>query len=132
MTCPRCGVMNPADRSTCSRCSGSLARPPVRDEAPLPPVLPITRRAELTMGRSGAASPPGGPGAAGRLSGTAHSGGGPQGATPPGAELGTGELYLLAAERSTGQPPPPEAPPGPAEPARAERPARVAIGLTGA
>jgi hypothetical protein len=55
-----------------------------------------------------------------------------------GGEQGTGEhiggleLYLLAAERSTGQPPPPEVPVTQDEPVRSERPARVAIGLSGA
>jgi hypothetical protein len=43
-----------------------------------------------------------------------------------------GDLYLLAAERSTGQPPPPDGPVGPAELVRSERPGRVAIGLSGA
>ena len=55
MICPRCGVMNTPGRAGCSRRSGSLAPPPAKDERPLPPVLPITRRAELMLGRSSGA-----------------------------------------------------------------------------
>jgi hypothetical protein len=51
---------------------------------------------------------------------------------PSGLGAPAGDLYLLAAERSTGQPPPPDEPAGPSEPPRSERPTRVAIGLSGA
>lgn len=116
MTCPRCGVTNGPERSACVRCGGSLAAPPVRDDRPLPPVLPVTKRSELAMGRS-------------------HGGTGrptPVPAEGPG-EPG-GDLYLLASERSTGQPPPPPGggAPGQRELAHADVPGRVAIGLSGA
>ncbi|MDA8300045.1 MAG: hypothetical protein M0005_00515 [Actinomycetota bacterium] len=77
-------------------------------------MLPVTRRAELVMGRAAGASPaPSSPGA--------QAGG-----------LGSGGLYLMASERSTGQPPPPEGVSSQRGPSRAEAPGRIAIGLSGA
>src|SRR5580658_5595652 len=153
MMCPRCGVTNKDDRTHCTRCSGSLAPPPVRHDAP-PAVVPITRRAEVVWGRARAAragtavlgnggpgsavpgSPAPGSGPAGNATGngpdnvtlgSAHQAARPAGTAPGVHELsGPGELYLLAADRATGQPPPP-APPGQPGPVRAERPGRVAV-----
>lgn len=72
------------------------------------------------MGRTGrgAQAPPGAADAALRAG------------TPSVADAG--ELYLLATDRPTGQPPPPEGVLGPSGPVRAERPGRVAVGLSGA
>lgn len=123
MICPRCGVLNAPGRSACSRCSGLLAPASARDNRPLPPVLPITKRAELTLGRATTA---GAAGIGGRRPGPTL------GAGLEAPELPVTELYLLAADRSTGQPAPPPAPLGQGEPARADRPGRVAIGLSSA
>ena len=113
MICPRCGIVNPPERDQCARCAGSLAAPPARDQAPLPPVVPLTRRAELLMMKTAAA---------------AAAAGAPSSATAPtgdGAPAGGGaaDLYRLASQRSSGQPEPPPgsgAGPGPA-PAQAGR-----------
>jgi len=113
MICPRCGSANQATSANCARCAGSLAPPPPRDPSPLPLVLPMTRRAELELGRAGAAAP-----------------GGTTGVPSSPAEP-VAELYLLAADHATGQPPPPEAPQGPGS-ARPDRPGRLAVGLSGA
>ncbi|HTV12365.1 MAG TPA: zinc finger Ran-binding domain-containing protein [Acidimicrobiales bacterium] len=125
MICPRCGVSNPAQRTSCSRCSGSLTPPPARDERPMPDVLPVTKRAELAMGhaRLAAASPGSGPGA-----------GEPGRYAPAPADLEqSAELYLLSADRPTGQPLPPEGPLGHPGPVRsADRPGRLTVGLSGA
>jgi hypothetical protein len=45
---------------------------------------------------------------------------------------GTADIYLMSSERDTGQPAPPELPGSPSGNLRGERPARVAIGLSGA
>ena len=50
MICPRCGVVNAPDRQSYGGRSGSLVRPPARDDRPLPPVVPITERAKLKVG----------------------------------------------------------------------------------
>jgi hypothetical protein len=88
-------------------------------------VLPITRRAEVTLHRAGGAG-------AGRASpvGASHTSAG----APPQPLLGAayGDIYLLATERSTGQPAPPEALSGQTETALGERRGRRAIGLSGA
>jgi hypothetical protein len=119
--CPRCGVVNARERESCSRCSGSLAPPPTQDDNPLPPVLPVTRRAELKLGRASAPAP--------SNTDAVHR--------PPAAvqeivqeivpEPPVGDLYLLEADRSTGQPAPPASQ---SEPVRTDRPARVAVGLS--
>jgi hypothetical protein len=88
----------------------------------LPAVLPITRRAELKLGRPAAGGVP--------ADLVARSQAGQAPGSPVGAD--GAELYLLAAERSTGQPPPPDGPVSQVDPARPERPGRVAIGLSGA
>ena len=117
MICPRCGVVNAPEREMCSRCSGSLAPPPARDDNPLPPVVPITRRAELKLGRASASAP--------SNNDAVHRS--PATAPEIAPEPAVSDLYLLEAERSTGQP----APPGcQSEPVRADWPARVAIGLS--
>jgi hypothetical protein len=46
------------------------------------------------------------------------------------AALPVTEIYLMEMDRSTGQPAPPPSPHGQGEPARADRPTRVAIGLS--
>jgi hypothetical protein len=136
MICPRCGVVNAPERSSCTRCSGSLAPPSQRDDGPLPPVMPITRRHELRMGRAKAPAPAAsgdstlGPTAspntiagpdAGALGASALDGvSGP---------LGAG-LYLLSSERSTGQPAPPDGALNKSERLGAERPGRLAVGLS--
>ena len=127
MICPRCGVMNKSGQPTCSRCSGSLA--PAPPDARLPhPVLPITKRAEVMLRRAGGGDPPGTikASAAGSVVTPAAT------ASPPGPGPVPAEIYLLATERSTGQPAPPEAQPGQTETALGERRGRVAIGLSGA
>ncbi|HYA43967.1 MAG TPA: hypothetical protein VED59_00050 [Acidimicrobiales bacterium] len=40
-------MVNAPGIDSCARCSGSLVPPPNRDDRPLPPVTPLTRRAEL-------------------------------------------------------------------------------------
>jgi hypothetical protein len=124
MICPRCGVTNSADRGSCTRCSGSLAPPAGRDQ-PAPPVIPIpiTRRAELVTGRAPAAAPASVNEPAARA-GTGTTVAGPD----PGAAA---DLYLLATDRLTGQPPPPEGTLGQGGHQRAERPGRMAVGLSG-
>jgi len=106
MICPRCGTLNAAERVGCARCAGSLAPPPARPDQPLPPVRPLTRRAELmVLAKADAAG--------GRAPGATT------GAVPAPAVAEPG-LYLLASERSTGQPEPPGGLHRDAEPARAE------------
>ena len=46
------------------------------------------------------------------------------------AALPLAEIYLMEMDRSTGQPSPPPSQHGQGEPARADRPTRVAIGLS--
>ncbi len=124
MMCPRCGIYNQSGRSSCSRCSGLLAPAPVSDDRPLPPVLPVTKRAELAMGRASS-------GAALGAAGDATSLPSPTlGAALETAALPLTEIYLMEMDRSTGQPAPPPSPHGQGEPARADRPTRVAIGLS--
>jgi hypothetical protein len=92
-------------------------------------VLPITKRAEVTLRRARGSGDPAGAmkaSAAGLAPSTA--GAGPQPVPGP----GQAEIYLLATERSTGQPAPPEALPGQSETALGERRGRMAIGLSGA
>jgi hypothetical protein len=88
-------------------------------------VLPITKRAEVLQRRAG--------GSTGPASSSPASVPGPAGAV---AQAVTGaaqsEIYLLASERSTGQPAPPEALGAQTETAVAERRGRMAIGLSGA
>jgi hypothetical protein len=115
--CPRCGVVNAPERQACSRCSGSLAPPPAREDKPLPPVAPITRRAELKLGRATVPPP-------------SHNDAVHRPPAPPqelAPEASAGDLYLLEADRTTGQPAPPGAL---SDPVRADRPARVTIGLS--
>jgi hypothetical protein len=59
-------------------------------------------------------------------------GGGTGAPVTAGPDPAAAELYLLATDRPTGQPPPPEGALGPAGPQRAERPGRMAVGLSGA
>ncbi|HUB69667.1 MAG TPA: hypothetical protein VL984_04535 [Acidimicrobiales bacterium] len=120
MICPRCGVANTAERPTCTRCAGSLAPPPARNDAPLPPTVPITRRAELVMRRAGGAP----------LANVVEAAA--QQAPPQADPASQADLYFLASERATGQPPPPDGPYGPTGTVRPERPARLAVGLSGA
>jgi hypothetical protein len=124
--CPRCGIYNPSGRSSCTRCSGLLAPVPVRDDSPLPYVLPVTKRAEVALGRA-------------RLGAGAGAGAGADATSRPSptlgaaletAELPVAEIYLMGMDHSTGQPAPPPSPYGQGEPARADRPTRVAIGLS--
>ena len=125
MICPRCGVTNKAGQPACSRCSGSLAPAPPDTRRPHP-VLPITRRAEVMLRRAGGHADPG------RAPAASVAGPVPSAAGPPAPGPLQGEIYLLATERSTGQPAPPEALGGAAEPALGERRGRMAIGLSGA
>lgn len=98
MICPRCGIVNSDGDAACSRCGGSLAAPPRRDE-PLPAVKPLTRRAELAMLSTQAAQQPPQVTAVGSGAASSHN---------------EDDLYLLSSERS-GQPSPPGSqPPGPA------------------
>ena len=128
MICPRCGVTNKPGQPACSRCSGSLAPAPPDTRRPHP-VLPITRRAEVMLRRaSGNADP--GRAAAASVAGPAPGTAGSTGSSAP--NVVQGEIYLLATERSTGQPAPPEALGGQTEPALGDRRGRVAIGLSGA
>lgn len=105
MICPRCGTLNAADRPGCTRCAGSLAPPPARSDQPLPPVRPLTRRAELMV-----------------LAKVDTAGTGPLADAGPGPAAAAPEsgLYLLASQRSTGQPEPPGGLHHEAEPARSE------------
>jgi hypothetical protein len=124
MICPRCGVLNTPEREYCSRCSGSLAPPPSRDDRPLPPVLPITKRAELKLGRTSTPAPAG-PASTGSAAPYAV------GAAPvPAVETGGGDLYLLESERSTGQPAPPDGSLAPGDPVRANRRGTITVGLS--
>jgi hypothetical protein len=138
MICPRCGVVNAPERSSCTRCSGSLAPPSHRDDRPLPPVMPITRRAELKMGRASAPAPAGAGGSALSPAPNAIAGqGAGQDMGQPGASdldgvrepLAVG-LYLLSTERSTGQPAPPDGALNKSERLAADRPGRLAVGLS--
>jgi hypothetical protein len=124
MMCPRCGIYNPSGRSSCTRCSGLLAPAPVRDNGPLPYVLPVTKRAELALGRARSAAP------AGAAADTTPRMSPTLGAALESAELPVTEIYLMGMDHSTGQPAPPPSPHGQGEPARADRPTRVAIGLS--
>jgi hypothetical protein len=123
MICPRCGVVNASERQSCTRCSGSLVPPPARDDRPLPPVLPVTKRAELQTGRVGTSAPA--PVSAGNNPPR------PVGLVP-GAMLEppSGDLYLLSTERSTGQPAPPVGPFNQSERLPADRPSRLTVGLS--
>ncbi len=152
MICPRCGVVNAPDRQSCTRCSGSLVPPPARDDRPLPPVVPVTERAKLKVGgpltlsrrrqrlqpqrrapaapATAPAAPPVAPGA----SAPATSGDSSlRPAVPsPGvsAEPAAADLYLLSTDRSTGQPAPPDGPLNQSERLAADRPGRLAVGLS--
>jgi hypothetical protein len=121
--------MNKPGQQSCSRCSGSLAPSPAQGRQPHP-VLPITRRAEVTRHRAGIT----GDGAAGTLkappAGLGRTSAGPAPQAAPGT--GHADIYLLATDRSTGQPAPPEALSAPTETALGERRGRMAIGLSGA
>ncbi|MGC8626540.1 MAG: hypothetical protein ACP5VR_03120 [Acidimicrobiales bacterium] len=64
-----------------------MAAPPGRESQPVPPLVPLTRRAELAQGNGARRSRAPAQGAAGR-------------------EMASDELYVLASERS-GQPEPP-------------------------
>lgn len=128
MICPRCGVVNKSGQSTCSRCAGSLAPSPANARHPHP-VLPITKRAEVTLHRARGTGGPGGTVKASPFGPTATAAGA---APPPGPGPAHGDIYLLATERSTGQPAPPEALSGQPETALGERRGRMAIGLSGA
>jgi hypothetical protein len=140
MICPRCGVVNASERDSCTRCSGSLLPPSARDDRPLPPVLPVTKRAELRAGLGSVAAPASaGTGAGGHPSGPTPA---PPGAAIDSAAIGSaaidpaaidptsGDLYLLSTERSTGQPAPPAAPLSQSESLAADRPGRLAVGLS--
>jgi hypothetical protein len=121
MICPRCGVVNPSERQSCTRCSGSLVPPPAQDDRPLPPVMPVTKRAELKVG-PGATPPPARTGDnAPRLAVSVQS----AVVEPP-----SGDLYLLSTERSTGQPAPPDGPLNQSERLAADRSGRLAVGLS--
>jgi hypothetical protein len=126
MICPRCGVVNSAERGSCTRCSGSLARPPARDDGPLPPVLPVTRRAELKSGRATAPVRASAPVPASAADTTSRPAPPAQGAPLEPAS----DLYLLSTERSTGQPAPPDGPLSQSDRLPADRPARLAVGLS--
>jgi len=120
--------MNKSGQATCSRCSGSLAPAPP-DARPSHPVLPITKRAEVMLRRArGSGGPPGATNASPAGPVATPAGTAPQSAPGP----VHAEIYLLATERSTGQPAPPEAPPGQPETALGDRRGRIAIGLSGA
>jgi hypothetical protein len=123
MICPRCGVVNGSERESCTRCSGSLVPPPTRDSRPLPPVVPVTKRAELQTVRVGTPAP---------TSATAGDNPGRPLVTVPGAvaEPPSGDLYLLSTERSTGQPAPPAGPLNQSERLPADRPGRLTVGLS--
>jgi hypothetical protein len=127
MICPRCGVMNKPGQSACSRCSGSLAPSPVEARRPHP-VLPITKRAEVKLRRAGGTGD-----SAGAMKASPHgpARGSAVAAPPAGAGPVPSEIYLLATERSTGQPAPPELS-GQVGTALGERRGRMAIGLSGA
>ncbi len=135
MICPRCGVVNAPERSSCTRCSGSLAPPSHRDDRPLPPVMPITRRAELKMGRASAPAPAGAGGSS-PPNAIAGQGAGQDIGQPGASNLdGVAEplaagLYLLSTERSTGQPAPPDGVLNKSERLAADRPGRFAVGLS--
>jgi hypothetical protein len=109
MLCPRCGTANAPEREACSRCAGSLAPAPGRDRFQAP-LIPLTRRAEIAASRAAATQP----GTAATLSPALIP------ASPEGAVSPAGDLYLLASERSTGQPRPPGAASADSEPARAD------------
>ena len=88
-------------------------------------MLPITKRAEVMLRRAG--------GSAGPAAAPPASAAGPAGAaTQPVPGAAQSDIYLLATERSTGQPAPPEALGGQTESAIGERRGRMAIGLSGA
>jgi hypothetical protein len=106
----------------------------------MPPVLPVTKRAELTTGR--ATMPPAataGAGVGGNPSGPAlatpgaaieQAGIEPTSSGPTAIEPAGGDLYLLSTERSTGQPAPPAALLSQSERLTADRPGRLAVGLS--
>ncbi len=123
MICPRCGVMNRPGQPACSRCAGSLAPAPPDARSPHP-VLPITNRAEVMLRRAG--------GSAGPATAPPASAASAGAATQPALGAVQSDIYLLATERSTGQPAPPEALGGQTESAIGERRGRMAIGLSGA
>ncbi|MGA3220664.1 MAG: hypothetical protein ABSE77_16545 [Acidimicrobiales bacterium] len=120
--------MNKSGQPTCSRCSGSLA--PAPPDARLPhPVLPITKRAEVMLRRAGGSGGPTGAMKASPAGQGITSAGAPAQSAPGPVHA---EIYLLATERPTGQPAPPEAQAGQTETALGERRGRMAIGLSGA
>jgi hypothetical protein len=150
MICPRCGVVNAPDRQSCTRCSGSLVPPPARDDRPLPPVVPVTERAKLKVGGppnpkstapAAAASapapaalapaappvPPGSPAPATSGDGSLRPAVPSSGVS---AEPAAADLYLLSTDRSTGQPAPPDGPLNQSERLAADRPGRLAVGLS--
>ena len=159
MICPRCGVVNAPDRQSCTRCSGSLVRPPARDDIPLPPVTPVTERAKLKTGGppnpkstvpkstvpaaatalvaatalAPATAPVGPAPAPASTAGNTSGDGLLRPAAPlPGlpAEPAAADLYLLSTDRSTGQPAPPDGPLNQSERLPADRPGRLAVGLS--
>ncbi|MGH9107441.1 MAG: hypothetical protein ACRDZX_16765 [Acidimicrobiales bacterium] len=90
----------------------------------------MTRRSERALGLARAkqlreAAPPGP--RLGAPAGTPAPGTGAAAGTAPAAD----DVYLLSADRCTGQPPPPAGAPEPEGLPRAERPGRMAIGLSG-
>lgn len=102
MICPRCGTINAAGRTACTRCAGQLSPRPALADQPPPGIVPLTRRAELMM--------------MGKAERTVPAQDGP--AAAEGASPQDSGLYLLASERSTGQPEPPGAPARGPEPVR--------------
>ena len=59
MICPRCGTINSDDTQRCSRCTGSLARPPVVPAVPV--VDPAVARTSSTAAGTGVTRTSGGP-----------------------------------------------------------------------
>lgn len=118
MICPRCGTTNAPGRATCVRCSGSLAPPPevTAPASAVPPVLPVTRRAEIATGRATPKQSP-------RPAASKSPG--------PVAQWSPEHIYLLAHDRCTGQPAPPEVPPAPVGHTRSGLGGLVAMGLSG-
>jgi hypothetical protein len=85
----------------------------------------MTRRAEIALGRARLGATAATPVTSGAGDPTRHP------AQPVDIDH-SGDLYLLATDRPTGQPLPPEGPLGIPGPARADRPARLTVGLRGA